>query len=101
VEIKGNYPTDKKNTPNDSSKTFLNIEYFVQVGHLEKIMKNLIFPIFRSKKTAGGRKIFKMGLIKHSIYTKLPCQNFRKIRPPRASEFELKHRRQNLLDRQE
>jgi hypothetical protein len=66
VEMKVNYPTNKKNTPEDFSNNFHNIKNFVQADHLEKIMKNrLIFPIFRSRKIAGGRKIFKMGLIKH------------------------------------
>jgi hypothetical protein len=66
VEVKVKNSTDKKNIPEDFSDNFLNIKNFVQVDNLEKIMKNrLTFPIFRSQKTAGARKIFKMGLIKH------------------------------------
>jgi hypothetical protein len=66
VEMKVNYPTDKKNTPEDFSDNFHNIKNFVQVDHFKKFTKNrLIFPIFRSQKTAGGRKNFMMGKIKH------------------------------------
>ncbi len=66
AEMKFNYPTNKKNTPEDFSDNFHNIKNFVQVDHFKKFTKNrLIFPIFHSRKTAGGRKIFKMGKIKH------------------------------------
>jgi hypothetical protein len=65
-EMKVNYPTNKKNTHKDFSDNFHNIKNFVQVDHFKKFTKNrLIFPIFRSRKTAGGRKIFKMGKINH------------------------------------
>jgi hypothetical protein len=63
--MKVNYPTNKENTPEDFSNNFRNIKNFVQVDH-PKMMKNrLIILIFRSQKNAGGRKIFKIGLIKH------------------------------------
>jgi hypothetical protein len=66
AEMKVNYHTDKENIPEDISDKFRNIKNFVQVDHFKKYMKNsLIFAIFRSWKTAGGRKIFKMGKIKH------------------------------------
>jgi hypothetical protein len=66
VEMKVYYPTDKKNTPGDISDNFRNIKNFFQVDHFKKFTKNrLIFPIFRSRKTAGRRKIFKMGKINH------------------------------------
>ncbi len=55
--MKVNYPTDKKNTHKDFSDNFHNIENFVQVEHLKKSLKNrLISPLYRSRKTAGGRK---------------------------------------------
>jgi hypothetical protein len=61
--MKVKHPTDKENTPGDFSDNFRNIKNYVQVEHFEKFTKNrLIFPIFRSWKTAGGRKIFKMGI---------------------------------------
>ncbi len=60
AEMKVNYPTDKENTQEDSDN-FRNIKNFVQVDHFKKFTKNsLIFPIIRSQKAAGGRKIFKM-----------------------------------------
>jgi hypothetical protein len=66
VEMKVNYPTDKENITEDLSDNFLNIKNFVQVDLSEKIRKNrFIFSVCRSQKTAGGRKIFKMGKIKH------------------------------------
>jgi hypothetical protein len=66
AEMKVNYPTNKENTPEDFSDNFRNIKNFVQVDHFKKFTKNrLIFPIFRSRKTAGGRKIFKMSKINH------------------------------------
>jgi hypothetical protein len=37
VEMKVNYPTDKKNTTEDFSNNFHNIKNFVQADHLEKI----------------------------------------------------------------
>jgi hypothetical protein len=64
--MKVNYPTNKENTPEDFSNNFRNIKNFVQVDHPKKMIKNrLIILIFRSRKSAGGRKIFKIGLIKH------------------------------------
>ncbi len=62
AEMKVNYPTDNKNTPKDFSDNFHNIKKSVQVDHLEKITKNrIILPVYRSQKTAGGRKIFSTG----------------------------------------
>jgi hypothetical protein len=66
VKMKLNYPTDKKNNPDDFSNNFRNIKKFVQVDHFKKITKNrLIFPIFRSRKIPGGRKNFPITKIKH------------------------------------
>jgi hypothetical protein len=65
VEIKVNYPTNKENTPKDLSGNFRNMKSFVQVDHLEKITKNRLNR--KSRKTAGGRKIFKMVKIKHIL----------------------------------
>jgi hypothetical protein len=65
-EMKVNYPTIKKNTHKDFSENFRNIKIFVQVDHFKKFTKNrLIFPIFRSRKTADGRKIFKTSKINY------------------------------------
>jgi hypothetical protein len=67
-EMKVNYPTNKENTPEDFSDNFRNIKNFVQVDHFKKITKNrLIFPFFRSRKTAGGRKTFKTSKINHIL----------------------------------
>jgi hypothetical protein len=52
AEMKVNYPTDNKNTQMDFSDNFHNIKNFVQVDHIEKIMKNrLIFSSCRFQKT--------------------------------------------------
>jgi hypothetical protein len=57
--MKGNYPTDKRNTPRELFDNFYCIEKVVQFDKLGKFMKNLlIFSVRRSQKTAGGRKIF-------------------------------------------
>jgi hypothetical protein len=67
-EMKVNYPTNKENTPEDFSDNFRNIKNIVQVDHFKKFTKNrLIFPIFRFRKTAGGRKIFKTSKINHIL----------------------------------
>jgi hypothetical protein len=47
VEMKINYPTNKKNTRMDFSDNFHNIKLFVQVDHIEKNIKNpLNFFVF-------------------------------------------------------
>jgi hypothetical protein len=57
--MKVNYPTNKKNIPKDFSDNFHNIKKFVQVDHSKKIVKNrFIFSLSRSRKNAGGQKIF-------------------------------------------
>ncbi len=59
VEMKVNYPNNKRNTQMDFSDNFHNIKNFVQVDHFENISKNLVISSFdRSRKTTGGRKIF-------------------------------------------
>ncbi len=67
-EMKVNYPTNKENIPEDFSDNFRDIKNIVQVDHFKKFTKNrLSFPIFRSRKTAGGRKIFKTSKINHIL----------------------------------
>jgi hypothetical protein len=63
AEMKVNNPTKKKNTPKDFSDNFHNIKHFVQVDHLEKkiLIIPLIFPFYRSRKIADGRKNFPAG----------------------------------------
>ncbi len=58
AEMKVNYPTNNKNTPIDFSDNFNNIKNFVQVDHIEKIMKSrLNFSFCRTQKNAGDRKM--------------------------------------------
>jgi hypothetical protein len=59
LEMKVNYPNNKRNTQMDFSDNFHNIKNFVQVDHFENISKNLVISSFdRSRKTAGDRKNF-------------------------------------------
>jgi hypothetical protein len=59
VEMKVNYPNNKRNTQRDFSDNFHNIKNFVPVDHFENISKNLVISSFdRSRKTTGGRKNF-------------------------------------------
>ncbi len=59
VEIKVNYPTNKRNTQMDFSDNFHNIKNFVQVDRRFKISKNcFIFPFRGPRKIIGDRKIF-------------------------------------------
>jgi hypothetical protein len=61
AEMKANYPTNNKNTQMDFSDNFHNIKNFVQVDHIEKIMKNrLIFSFCRFQKNAGHRNFLKI-----------------------------------------
>jgi hypothetical protein len=66
AEIKVNYSTDKENTQMDFSDNFHNIQNFVQVEQLGKILKNrLMFSLFRFQKNTGVRKNFPITKIKH------------------------------------
>jgi hypothetical protein len=95
VKMKISYPTDKKNTPEDFSNNFRNIENFVQVDHSKKMTKNrYIFFYFPLPENRRWPEIFSIHQIQTHIDVRLSCKNFRKIHRPRASEFELKHRRQ-------
>jgi hypothetical protein len=99
--MKVNYPTNNKNTQMDFSDNFHNIKNSVQADHIEKIMKiRLNFSFCRSKKKtpAIGKKFNHQKLTQISV--KLLCKNFRKIGPPRASEYKFKPDRQNLWNRQ-
>ncbi len=59
LEMKVNYPNNKRNTQVDFSENFHNIKNFVQVDHFENISKNLVISSFdRSRKTTGGWKNF-------------------------------------------
>jgi hypothetical protein len=60
TEMKVNYPTNKENTQMDFSDNFYNIQNFVQVEHIEKIMKNLIFSLHRSQKPPLVGNIFQL-----------------------------------------
>jgi hypothetical protein len=90
-EMKVNYPTNKENTHTDFSDNFHNIKNFVQVDRRFKISKNSFFPFLRSRKILGDRKIFAKKLLKWVLISaRKSCKNFRKFRPQRASQFELK-----------
>jgi hypothetical protein len=69
AEIKVNYPTNNKKIQMDFSDNFCNIKKFVQVDHIEKIMKNRPnFSFCRSKKkNASGRKIFLITKIEYIL----------------------------------
>jgi hypothetical protein len=72
----------------DFSDNFHNIKNFVQVDHIEKIMKSrLIFSVCFSQKNASGRKIF-------------PITKIEYILVPDYSEFKLKTDRQNFWNGQ-
>jgi hypothetical protein len=59
--MKVNYPTNNKNTQMDFFDNFHNIENFIQVDHIEKIMKcRLNFSLCRSQKSMEARKIFQL-----------------------------------------
>jgi hypothetical protein len=85
----------------DFSDNFHNIKNFVQVDHIEKIMKSrLIFSVCRSQKKRRWSENFSNNQNWMYISARLLYENFRKIGPPRASEFKLKSDRQNLWNRQ-
>jgi hypothetical protein len=58
-------PTNVKNTRLDFSENFHNIKEFLQVDHLEKIIKLTasFFRFHRFRKIAGGRKMFEVAKI--------------------------------------
>jgi hypothetical protein len=85
------YPKNKINTQIYVSDNFHNIKNFVQVDHSEKKK----FTALKKPPVAG--KFFQLAkMIAYIKDVRLPGKNFRKIRPPRASEFELKPDRQFL-----
>ncbi len=101
AEMKVNYPTNNKNTQMDFSDNFHNIKNFVQVDDIEKIMKSRFkFSFCRSQKKRRRSEKFSNDQNWMHISAKLFCKNYRKIGPPRASEFKLKSDRQNLWNRQ-
>ncbi len=67
AEMKVNYPTNKENIRMDFSDNFHNIKNFVQVDNLVRkiLIIPLIFPFYRSRKMAGGQKIFPDGKNKY------------------------------------
>jgi hypothetical protein len=61
VEMKVNYPTNKRNTQMDFSDNFHNIKNFVKVDHLENILKTDLFFLFIApENTPVVGKIFQL-----------------------------------------
>jgi hypothetical protein len=61
VEMKVNYPTNKRNTRMDFSDSFHNIKNFIQVDHLENIMKTApFFLLITPENTPMVWKIFQL-----------------------------------------
>ncbi len=58
AEMKGNYPTNKKNTQMNFSDNFHNIKNFAQVDHFKNILENRSsFSFHHSRKYADGLKM--------------------------------------------